>query len=143
MRGLFNIRSIIMPLLLLGVVFFGWFLHRKREGDVFNELENFSGVEPSISSAKAMSFANDLYNAMEIFGTKVNLIESVVDTCNPEDWRLVHNAFGKKRYFLTGRNDFLGYERNLKYWLRSELGFGNKKLIRKIKNLYHANGEVF
>lgn len=136
--------KLLMPLLVIGVAFFGLFLHkRSKDGYGHNNLKSTSGVSPSITDYQASLYADDLFVAMRRTGTDEDAIKKVVNACNPEDWRLVHNAFGEKRYGITG--DFvLGTPMNLKHWLRNELrSRRDAKLISRIKDLYKASGVLY
>lgn len=147
MIGMLLRSKLLMPLLVIGVAFFGWFLHRRSEdsGDFWEtSINGSSGIASTISMEQAKFFARDLYDAMKILGTKEDDIKKVTELCNPEDWRLVHNSFGQKRYFMTGNHDVFGLKKDLREWLKSELSLKkDKPLINRIKYLYEANGVNF
>lgn len=144
MIGIFRGHKLIMPLLLVGVAFFGWFLHRTRSGDFDNiEISKGTGVDASISIEQAKFYARDLFDAMNRVGTNTDVIEKIIFSVNPEDWRLIHNAFGYKKYALAGHDKFFGKDKDLKGWLLNELDFFDKKIKNRVKVLYEANGIIY
>lgn len=79
-----------------------------------------SGV---LTDSLAKTYANQLYNAMSVFGTDEGVIQSIYLKLKdmPEQVYKVYNYFGTPKYFWFGRTYFLGDEKNLWGWLLSEL----------------------
>lgn len=134
---------LLMPLLVIGVAFFGWFLHRKKGDFEYSGITDKSGVEASITVEQSKFYARDIFNAMNKLGTDVDKISHVAFNVNIEDWRLIHNAFGSKKYFAIGKGTHFGEWKDMKEWLQAELGVFNKKLKSRISDLYKGVGVIF
>lgn len=88
-------------------------------------------VKTTITDEEAKKYAQTLLEAMDLqpYGTEVSKIKGVFENINADDFILVFNAFGMKNYNGTGSppetwvfqqlDNFT--ERNLVYWLGSEL----------------------
>ena len=91
----------------------------------------------TISLEQAKIYAQTLLEAMDRqpWGTYVNRIFEVFKKINADDFKLVFNAFGKKNYNGTGSPPESWFwqqldnyqERNLVYWLGSELNSWTNK----------------
>jgi hypothetical protein len=148
------------PLLYIGgaivIVAVGYSLVKKVQGgigSVFKDktvgAKDFISVsvdtkKSTISDAEANNYANQLFNAMDGFGTNSNAIYTVLNKLqNKDDFRKVYNAFGKKSYYIDGSPTasayIFGYSNlDLIEWLDKEVGYSNLltyNLIKKtIKN---------
>lgn len=85
----------------------------------------------TITTEQAKIYAQTLLEAMDIqpYGTDPDIILAVFQKINADDFKLIFNAFGMKNYNGTGSppeswifQQLDNYqERNLVFWLRSEL----------------------
>lgn len=70
----------------------------------------------------AKSTADNLFELMDVYGTKEDEIIAELTNVNQAQFAQVVTAFGKKPYYLFGSNDWFGTPQGLKYWLQEELG---------------------
>jgi len=75
----------------------------------------------SISKAQAENIANNVYEAMNRIGTDWDRIKKNLIGLNGKSFQKVFCAFGKRRYFVTGRGGILGEKMDLSGWLIAEL----------------------
>jgi len=75
----------------------------------------------SITKAQAETIANNVYEAMNKIGTDWARIKKNLLGLNGKSLQKVYCAFGKRRYFLTGRGLILGEKMDLSGWLIAEL----------------------
>ena len=96
------------------------------------------------------SAINGFEVALVGYGTDESAIENIVDNSTPEDWRLIHNEFGKRPYsFSFGRvyskDSFMKYalgENSLDVILANELS-KQDSVYKKVKNMYSNLGISF
>tara|TARA_R110002051_G_scaffold257435_5_gene316440 strand:+ start:29657 stop:30097 length:441 start_codon:yes stop_codon:yes gene_type:complete len=77
-----------------------------------------------ITASQAKRYSDRLYIAMKDIGTDEEEIYSVLFGLTDSDFASIFNSFGLKRYFEGGgvsSEGFVGVDRDLLYWLRSEL----------------------
>lgn len=138
-------------ILILGGVVFGGFLMYKAYKMVSRILEpNQGGVKiteqkvnkslTTISDQQAENLARQLYNAMEGFGTKTEIIFDVFRKLgdNPNNFLLVYNKFGSQDYAFYGGNAGNAFLRafqstipkDLVGWLDEELDSDEKQKVR-------------
>lgn len=85
----------------------------------------------------ANSIAENLFQLMNVYGTKEDEIISELTNVTPTQFAKVITAFGKKPYYLFGSNDWFGTPQGLKYWLQEELGV-TSTYYRTLKLKYPA-----
>lgn len=138
--------------------------------NIDNEIDVLEGIsidhsKLSITDQEAIQFASALLEAMNWFGfvfpigythgTDTDVIHSVFDRINSEDFKLIVKKFDKKDYdgvgspdanLIGGVQDALGIseKRDLVYWLRAEI---NKTfdfiLFDKVKSIVEEAGFIF
>lgn len=79
-----------------------------------------TGNQNTVFNAK--STADNLFQLMDVYGTKEDEIIAELTNVNQSQFAQVVTAFGKKPYYLFGSNDWFGTPQGLKYWLQEELG---------------------
>jgi hypothetical protein len=150
------------PLLYIGgaiaVVVIGYAVVKRLKGGITGESivgskfieQNVDETKTTISDAQAKNYAENLFQAFNYtFGTDKGVIESVFSKLNPEDFKKVYNAYGKRSYSaLTGGTPspltfFWNMENiDLISWLNYELGFGDGALKSKIRKVVEPAGFV-
>jgi hypothetical protein len=150
------------PLLYIGgaiaVVVIGYAVVKRLKGGITGESivgskfieQNVDETKTTISDAQAKNYAENLFQAFNYtFGTDKGVIESVFSKLNPEDFKKVYNAYGKRSYSaLTGGTPspltFFWNMENLDLisWLNYELGFGDGALKSKIRKVVEPAGFV-
>ncbi len=150
------------PLLYIGgaiaVVVIGYtVVKRLKKGIVGESIEGSKFIEQdidesktTITDAQAKNYAESLLQAFNYtFGTDKSVIDSVFSKLNPEDFKKVYNAFGKRSYSaLTGGTPspltfFWNMENiDLIAWLNYELGLGDGALKAKIRKVVEPAGFV-
>lgn len=123
-----NLTAILLPLLVIWFFFF-----RKKEvsinpnsvdsGDTFGNTP-----KPTITTSKAYSIANQLYD--EMYGwTDVDklgyIILNELGGLNEGDYKLIFEQFGERSVELP-LSDILGVKWNLTTWLKNELSTDNE-----------------
>ena len=86
----------------------------------------------SITKQQAETIANNVYEAMYRMGTDWDRIKSNLLGLNGKSFQKVFCAFGKRRYFLTGRAILLGEEKTLTGWLIAELKNSQLSQLRSV-----------
>lgn len=148
------------PLIYIGgaiaIVAIGYAIIRKLQGGIGSFLTDKSVgakefvpvqidvAKSTISDAIANNYANQLFNAMDGFGTNSDAIYDIINKLQQkEDFRKVYNSFGRKSYYIDGSPTvsayIFGYNNlDLIEWLDKEVGYSNPltyNLIKKtIKN---------
>jgi len=148
------------PLIYIGgaiaIVAIGYAIIRKLQGGIGSFLTDKSVgakefvpvqvdiAKSTISDAIANNYANQLFNAMDGFGTNTDAIYDILNKLQQkEDFRKVYNSFGRKSYYIDGSPTvsayIFGYNNlDLIEWLDKEVGWSNPltyNLIKKtIKN---------
>jgi len=148
------------PLIYIGgaiaIVVLGYSVIRKLQGGIGSFLKDKSVgakefvpvqvdiAKSTISDAIANNYANQLFNAMDGFGTNSDAIYDILNKLQQkEDFRKVYNSFGRKSYYIDGSPTvsayIFGYNNlDLIEWLDKEVGWSNPltyNLIKKtIKN---------
>jgi hypothetical protein len=148
------------PLIYVGgaiaIVAIGYAIIRKLQGGIGSFLTDKSVgakefvpvqvdiAKSTISDAIANNYANQLFNAMDGFGTNSDAIYDIINKLQQkEDFRKVYNSFGRKSYYIDGSPTasayIFGYNNlDLIEWLDKEVGYSNPltyNLIKKtIKN---------
>jgi len=148
------------PLIYIGgaiaIVAIGYAIIRKLQGGIGSFLTDKSVgakefvpvqvdiAKSTISDAIANNYANQLFNAMDGFGTNTDAIYDILNKLQQkEDFRKVYNSFGRKSYYIDGSPTvsayIFGYSNlDLIEWLDKEVGWSNPltyNLIKKtIKN---------
>jgi hypothetical protein len=107
-------------------------------------------TKATISDEEAITYANQLYNAMSSIGTDNSLVGSIFDKLSKkEDFLKVYNSFGRKSYVgmvVGGSPNILdkwigNYEElDLVEWLNNEIGNSNPLLWSKIKKTVNNAG---
>ncbi len=108
----------------------------------------------TISPNQAKIYAQTLLEAMDRqpYGTYVDRILAVFKNINAHDFKLIFNAFGMKNYNGTGSppeswiwQQLDNYqERNLVYWLKSELSSWNDaEIYNLVKQIVEEAGFIF
>jgi hypothetical protein len=110
--------------------------------------DRFSSINDSVAS----NYANQLYNAMKISGTKEDVILSIFKKIQrKEDFLKVYNAFGTRSYVRHfGENPdklikFFGLYSNLDLveWLQEEISTIDKELYDLVKKTVNNAGLAF
>ena len=148
------------PLIYIGgaiaIVAIGYAIIRKLQGGIGSFLTDKSVgakefvpvqidvAKSTISDAIANNYANQLFNAMDGFGTNSDAIYDIINKLQQkEDFRKVYNSFGRKSYYIDGSPTVSAYifdynNLDLIEWLDKEVGYSNPltyNLIKKtIKN---------
>lgn len=148
------------PLIYVGgaiaIVAIGYSIIKKLQGGIGSFLKDKSVgakefvpvqvdiTKSTISDAIANNYANQLFNAMDGFGTNSSAIYDILNKLQQkEDFRKVYNSFGRKSYYIDGSPTvsayIFGYNNlDLIEWLGKEVGYSNPltyNLIQKtIKN---------
>ena len=148
------------PLIYIGgaiaIVAIGYAIIRKLQGGIGSFLTDKSVgakefvpvqidvAKSTISDAIANNYANQLFNAMDGFGTNSDAIYDIINKLQQKaDFRKVYNSFGRKSYYIDGSPTvsayIFGYNNlDLIEWLDKEVGYSNPltyNLIKKtIKN---------
>lgn len=142
-----------IAVVVLGVAFVkklkGSFSGEGLQGGKFIE-QDVDETKTTISDAQAKNYAENLFQAFNYtFGTDKGVIENVFSKLNPEDFKKVYNAYGKRSYSaLTGGTPSpLTYWFNMENidlisWLNYELGFGDSALKGKIRKVVEPAGFV-
>lgn len=81
-----------------------------------------SGYGDNSLPFNAKSVAANLFELMDVYGTKEDEIIAELTNVTQTQFAQVVSAFGKKPYYLFGSNDWFGTPQGLKYWLQEELG---------------------
>ena len=117
------------PLLYIGgaivVVVLGVAIVKKLKGGIigdgvaggkFNEQEVDEG-KTTITDGQAKNYAENLFEAFNYtYGTDKSVIDGVFSRINPEDFKKVYNAYGKRSYSaITG-----GTPSPITYWFNTE-----------------------
>ena len=120
----------------------------------------------TISRSTAKNYASQLLTAMNhrfftllpfphyAEGTDTDILKTIFDRINGEDFKLIYREFGLKDYNGVGSpekdvsggiQDTLGLSepRDLVYWLREELDFFDFSLRKKVRNLVESAGLIF
>ncbi len=151
------------PLLYVGGAVIGIVLLRK----LVKSISSFGSVEPerpqeaviddsksTISESQARVYANQLFDAMNGYGTDEDTIRGVFEKLSPEDFKKVYNEYGRKMYtstFIGGGTPtdttiWLGdYENaDLIYWLRKELNdITDRKTVTAVREVVEPAGFIF
>ena len=100
-------------------------LFTKKQIDIYKH-SNASG---GLSEQQAQIYANELYSAMNKYGTDTEYIMTLYDKIKdiPKAFNDISAKFGTMRYFMGINDDTLGTEKTLLSWLRSELSNDNYK----------------
>ena len=148
------------PLLYVGgaiaIVAIGYSIIKKLQGGIGSFLTDKSvgakdfipvqvdSSKATISDSLANNYANQLFNAMDGFGTNSDAIYDIINKLQQkEDFRKVYNSFGRKSYYIDGSPTvsayIFGYNNlDLIEWLDKEVGYSNPltyNLVKKtIKN---------
>jgi hypothetical protein len=150
------------PLLYIGgaiaVVVIGYAVVKRLKGGITGESivgskfieQDVDETKTTITDAQAKNYAENLFQAFNYtFGTDKGVIENVFSKLNPEDFKKVYNAYGKRSYSaLTGGTPspltfFWNMENiDLISWLNYELGFGDGALKSKIRKVVEPAGFV-
>jgi hypothetical protein len=157
------------PLLYVGgaiaVVIIGYAIVKRVKGAIKGEeakggkynKQNVDRSKTSISEETASNYAEQLFRAFNytigtpplgVFGTDKSVIDSVFSRINPEDFKMVYNAFGTRSYSTVGSpsniDKFFNNFDNLDLisWLNEELGFGDSALKEKIRKVVEPAGFV-
>ncbi len=119
----------------------GRWTSRSTQSGMENELGGVSIENTTISKGDAIIISQNLFNAMDRWGTDEDAIIDNLGRCKTKgDLNLVIQTFGIKPYDGTGLADtFLSREiagvmKNLNGWLRSELSGED---LRKVKDIYN------
>jgi hypothetical protein len=150
------------PLLYVGgaiaVVVIGYAIVKRLKGGITGESikggkfieQEVDETKTTISDAQAKNYAENLFQAFNYtYGTDKGIIDSVFSRINPEDFKKVYNAYGKRSYSaITGGTPspltFFWNMENLDLiaWLNAELGFGDGTLKTKIRKVVEPAGFV-
>jgi hypothetical protein len=150
------------PLLYVGgaiaVVIIGYAVVKRLKGGIAGESitgskfieQDIDETKTTITDAQAKNYAENLLQAFNYtFGTDKGVIDGVFSKLNPEDFKKVYNAFGKRSYSaLTGGTPspltfFWNMENiDLISWLNYELGVGDGALKTKIRKVVEPAGFV-
>lgn len=123
-----NLTSILLPLLLIWYFFF----HKKEVTINPNSVDSgntFGNTpKPTITTSKAYSIANQLYD--EMYGwTDVDKLGGIIlnemGGLNEGDYKLIFEQFGERSVELP-LSDILGVKWNLTTWLKNELSTDNE-----------------
>lgn len=145
------------------VIFAGYKAYKylfKKPNDTIDNVGNGSISNSTITKQEAINYAQQLLDAMNVGrnsiffgGTDEQTISNVFDQIkNSDDFRLIYQAFGLKDYNGVsspefGDGIFQNYtERNLTYWLKSELGnfwSWDKIIYNKVKLVVESAGFTF
>jgi hypothetical protein len=123
---------------------FGSFLKDKSVGAKEFTPVKVDATKSTISNEEANNFANQLFNAMDNYGTNEDVIYDILNKLQKkDDFRKVYNAFGRKSYYIDGSPTISAYifgynNLDLIEWFNEEVGWSNpltKNLINKtVKN---------
>lgn len=148
------------PLLYVGgaiaVVVIGYAVVKRLKGGIVGEsikggkfiVQEIDDTKTTITDAQAKNYAENLFQAFNYtYGTDKGIIDNVFSKLNPEDFKKVYNAYGKRSYsgFTGGTPSVLTYLWNtenldLIAWLNAELGFGDGSLKTKIRKVVEPAG---
>lgn len=110
------------------VIYYLYQLTKKPEEEKYNpcgvlliRTKDGSTESSSITKAQAETIANNVYEAMNRIGTDWDRIKKNLIGLNGKSLQKVYCAFGKRRYFVTGRGSILGEKMDLTGWLIAEL----------------------
>jgi hypothetical protein len=150
------------PLLYIGgaiaVVVIGYAVVKRLKGGISGQaikggkfiVQDIDETKTTISDTQAKNYAENLFQAFNYtFGTDKGIIDNVFSRLNPEDFKKVYNAYGKRSYSgLTGGTPspltYLWNTENLDLiaWLNAELGLGDGALKTKIRKVVEPAGFV-
>lgn len=150
------------PLLYIGgaiaVVVIGYSVVKRLKGGLTGQaikggkfiIQDIDETKTTISDTQAKNYAENLLQAFNYtFGTDKGIIDNVFSRLNPEDFKKVYNAYGKRSYSgLTGGTPspltYLWNTENLDLiaWLNAELGLGDGALKTKIRKVVEPAGFV-
>lgn len=126
------------PLLYIGgalaIVIIGYAIVKKLKGTIggdkiiggkFNT-QNIDKSKTTITETQAKNYAEELFTAFNYYtGTDKSAIEIIFAKLNPEDFKMVYNAFGKRSYSQLNGGTPSGKIYAPDYWL----GFNDLDLI--------------
>ncbi len=128
------------------------FTDKSIKENPFTNLE-VDQTQVTISDSVANAYANQLYGAMKNGGTQEDVIYQILQKLqNPNDFRKVYNAFGKKSYvgsFVGGSptklDSYIGNYDNfdLIEWFKNEVGYSNYPTYSLIKKTVNKAGLAF
>jgi hypothetical protein len=150
------------PLLYIGgaiaVVVIGYAVVKRLKGNITGEgvkggkfvEQDIDETKTTISDTQAKNYAENLFQAFNYtYGTDKGVIDGVFSKLNPEDFKKVYNAYGRRSYsgITGGTPSVLTYWFNsenldLISWLNNELGLGDGSLKTKIRNVVEPAGFV-
>ena len=111
---------------IFGAIFlYGWF---KKGG-----FEKLSESGAGISNEQATIYSNQLFQAMQEFGTDEDVILGIFDKITSADFKKIYNLFGRKGHILGHNDEIFGFEYDLVEWLNREIGNGYDKINRTIR----------
>ena len=119
-------KTIILTIPLICVVIY---LYDKIFTKKQIEVYKFSNINKGLTENQAHIYANELYSAMNKYGTDTEYIMSLYEKIKdiPNAFNDISSKFGSVRYFMGINDGFLGTEKTLLSWLRSELNSANYK----------------
>lgn len=98
-------------------------LKLKFSPDLSNASVQLYKEKSIIDSDYAVYLSDLVYEAMAGFGTNEKALDFAYEKLqnNPNNFLALYNAFGKRKYYLFGANDWFGTEKDFLGWLISEL----------------------
>lgn len=110
----------VLPLVALalgGVLIY--FKLSKTSKEKSNELDTTGST---INDQQSDLYAEQLYTALQDFGTDDSTVMLILNRLSPEDFRKVSNSFGVRPYLWFGSApSWLGYPLSLSEWLKREV----------------------
>ena len=101
----------------------------------------------TITQEQASTFAQQLLNAMDRWGTDENTIYTIFSKlATADDFKMIYKAFGSFYYDGVGIPTFVfGNEtkRDLVYWLKSELSKINSPTYKAVKTIIDKTNFIF
>jgi hypothetical protein len=134
------------PILYIGGAIVVIFLVKKIFGSIFNKYPSDPSntvIVPSklsITQAQGAQIAQNMFEAMNRFGTDEDTLFDSVTPLNSEDLKLVVKIFGLRSYFGHGYGAILGQDKSLQGWLKAELSGKN---LEDMQALFLERGLAF
>ena len=115
------------PILIVGSIVAGYLILKKLFPSLFSKTDvtditdiPIDNTKLSITQTQATQIAENMYNAMNRFGTDEQTLFDSVTPLNGEDLTLVVKTFGIRRYFVNGSGWLIGQNLSLQGWLKAE-----------------------
>lgn len=91
-----------------------------------------NSIKPTLTNTQATQVAETLFRYMNQFGTKEDELLKECRKYNGADLQKIFEAFGVRKYFVTGWSKVLGEQLNLFGWFSEELSGSDLEEMREI-----------